>query len=99
MGNEEKPDNYMNRGERCRVELHIDDTTRTFELRAVGSAFMVKQFLLNPGEKGLKKLSEEAEFDRIVSELLNEWIYDDNAEYTFDISQIKSEEDLRGMDE
>ena len=24
------------------------------------------------------------EFDRMVSELLNEWIYDDDAEYSFD---------------
>jgi len=94
MENEEKPNNDMNRGERCRVELHIDDVTRTFELRAVGSAFMVKQFLLNPGEKGLKKLSEEAEFDRIVSELLNEWIYDDDAEYSFDDARIIGEENL-----
>ena len=34
------------------------------------------------------------EFDRMVSELLDEWIYDDDAEYSFDDDQIVREEDL-----
>jgi len=32
------------------------------------------------------------EFDRMVSELLDEWIYDDDAEYCFDDDQIIREE-------
>jgi hypothetical protein len=34
------------------------------------------------------------EFDRMVSELLNEWIYDDDAEYSFDDARIIGEENL-----
>jgi hypothetical protein len=32
------------------------------------------------------------EFDRMVSELLDEWIYDDDAEYSFDAARIIREE-------
>ena len=39
------------------------------------------------------------EFDRMVSELLDEWIYDDNAEYSFDEDQIVREENLEIDDE
>ena len=34
------------------------------------------------------------EFDRMVSELLDEWIYDDDAEYSFDDTRIIGEENI-----
>ena len=39
------------------------------------------------------------EFDRMVSELLDEWIYDDDAEYSFDTDRIIREENSEIDDE
>ena len=60
--------------------------------RAVGPASMIKHFLVEAENSVLKKLAQEAEFDRIVTELLDEWIHDDNAKYSFDDTRIIAEE-------
>jgi len=92
MKDEEQPEDDVNMCDGWTVELELNHSTRVFELRAVGPASMIKHFLVEAENSVLKKLAQEAEFDRIVTELLDEWIHDDNAKYSFDDTRIIAEE-------
>tara|TARA_B100000131_G_scaffold293461_1_gene308800 strand:+ start:1046 stop:1345 length:300 start_codon:yes stop_codon:yes gene_type:complete len=94
MDNEEQSEDDANMCDGWTVELELNPSTRIFELRAVGPATMIKHFLVEAENNVLKKLTQEAEFDLIVAELLDEWIYDDNAEYSFDDTRIIGEENI-----
>jgi|14BtaG_2_1085337.scaffolds.fasta_scaffold194728_2 hypothetical protein len=51
------------------VELLLDHETRVFELHAKGSAEMIKHFLTYGEHCVVNKLSDEAEFDKMIPEL------------------------------
>jgi len=54
------------------VELSLDHETRVFELHAVGSAAMIRHFLVNGEHCVINKLEEEAIFDRLIPEMTSD---------------------------
>ena len=65
----------------------------------INHSTIIKHVLVEAENGVLKKIKEEAEFDRIVAGLLDEWIFDDSDTYSFDLEWIVQDEDREIEDE